>query len=118
MYINRLRNTELNIDPNSLMDKILLLTKDAINVTFPLKKVTRKQALMILNPWMTKEILQERKNRDNLKKKWIESGHPKDSLEHNTYKTSRNKVVKMVRNARRKYIYDGCEKANGDGKKT
>ena len=73
---------------------------------------------MILNPWMMKEILQERKNRDNLKKKWIESGHPKNSLVHNSYKASRNIVVKMVRDAKRKNIYEGCEKANGDGKKT
>ena len=65
----RFRNFDSNANPNALMDKILLLTKDAINVTFPLKKVSRKQARMMMNPWMTKEILQERKNRDNLKKK-------------------------------------------------
>ena len=51
-------------------------------------------------------------------KKWIESGHPKNSLEHNSYKECRNKVVKMVREAKRKNLYDGCEKASGDGKKT
>ena len=57
----RFKNIDFNLDPNSLMDKVLLSTKDAINVTFPYKKVSRKQAQMILNPWMTKEILKEQK---------------------------------------------------------
>ena len=39
---DRLRNIDLNLDPNLLMDKIFLLTKDAINVTFPLKKFLEK----------------------------------------------------------------------------
>ena len=56
------------LDPNSLMDTILHCIKDATNSTFPLKKVSRKQAKMLQNPWMTKEILEEIKNRDKLKK--------------------------------------------------
>ena len=99
------------------MDKILLSTKDAIHVTFPFKKVSRKQAQMIINPWMTKEILEEQKSRDILKKTWIKSGHIPNSPEHISYKTCRNKIVTMIRNARRNYIYSDCEKANGDGKK-
>ena len=61
-------NIDLNLDPNPLMDKILLALKDAINKTFPLKKVSRKQALKLLNPWMTNEICNEQKTRDALKK--------------------------------------------------
>ena len=61
-------NIDLNLDPNPLMDKILLALKDAINKTFPLKKVSRKQALKLLNPWMTNEICIEQKTRDALKK--------------------------------------------------
>ena len=114
---DRLRNANLNIDPNSLMNKLLLLIKDAINATFPFKRVSNKQARMILNPWMTKDILKEQKKRDNLNKKWVESGRIVNSPEHKNYKTTRNKVVKMVRKARKKYIYDDCKKASGNGKK-
>ena len=112
-----LTNTNLNIDPNSLMDKILLLIKDAINKTFPLKKVSRKQAQMLLNPWMTNEIRKEQKTRDNLKKQWIKSGHIPNSPVHIAYKRTRNRVVKMVRSARRNTTQKMCEETNGDSGK-
>ena len=64
-----LNETDLDkLDPNSLMDRVLLCIKDAINTTFPLKKVSRKEAKKLQNPWMTKEILDEQKKRDALKK--------------------------------------------------
>ena len=93
------------------MDKILLALKDAINKTFPLKKVSRKQALKLLNLWMTSEIRKEQKTRDALKKKWIESGHSPNSPEHIAYKKIRNRVVKMVRTARRNSTQKKCEEA-------
>ena len=102
---DNLREADLNLDPNPLMDKILLLTKDAINKTFPLQKVSRKQALKILSPWMTDEIREEQKTRDKLKKKWIESGHIANSPEHIDYKTIRNKVVKMIKKRHVMKIY-------------
>ena len=44
-----LDKVDLNsLDPNYLMDKILLATKDAIDQNFPYKKVTRKEAKLIL----------------------------------------------------------------------
>ena len=52
---------DLNVSPNLLMDKILLSIKDATDKTFPLRKVSNKQARKILNPWMTNEILKEQK---------------------------------------------------------
>ena len=89
------------LGPNSLTDKIILCIQDAINSTFPLKKVSRKEARKISNPWMTKEILSEIKNRDNLKKSWIKSGHVQNTPEHVAYKVSRNIVVKMTRIAKK-----------------
>ena len=99
------------------MDKLLLCIQDAINTTFPLKRVSRKQAKKLRNPWMTKEILNEIKNRDNLKKKWIKSGHIIDSSDHLAYKTARNKVVKMCRMTRKENSLKGCRDAQGDGEK-
>ena len=37
-----------NTDPNSYMDRVLLCIKAAINATFPLKRVSRKQAKKLL----------------------------------------------------------------------
>ena len=110
-------NINTNIDPNPLMDKILLALKDAINKTFPLRRVSRKQALKLQNPWMTDEIRKEQKNRDKLKKRWIESGHTPNSPEHIAYKKIRNRVVIMVRTARRNSTQKKCEETKGDSGK-
>ena len=114
-----LEKDDLNrLDPNSLTDQIILcIIKDAINSTFPLKKVSRKEARKISNPWMTKEILTEIKNRDNLKKIWIKSGHVQNTPEHVAYKASRNIVVKMTRIAKKQDSLNDCKNAKGDGDK-
>merc|ERR1712212_1161626 len=66
---------------------------------------------------MTNEILSEIKNRDNLKKIWIKSGHVQNTPEHVAYKVSRNLVVKMTRIARKKDSLNDCKNAKGDGDK-
>ena len=121
-YLKRLKEnlneTDLDkLDPNSLTDRILLCIKDAINTTFPLRKVSRKEAKKLQNPWMTTEILNEQNTRDKLKKKWIISGHITDSPEHIAYKTVRNRVVKMIRIARKNSSLKNCEEAKGDSGK-
>ena len=66
---------------------------------------------------MTKDILKEQKMRDQLKKIWITSGHAENSPQHLNYKTSRNKVVKMIRIARKTKSLKNCGKAHGDSEK-
>ena len=106
-----LDKVDLNsLDPNYLMDKILLATKDAIDQNFPYKKVTRKEAKLILNPWMTKEILKERKIRDDLKNKFCKHKII-NSEDHVNYKRYRNKVRIMIRDAQRKYTLNDCKKS-------
>ena len=101
-------------DPNELLDELLKSTKEAIDIMFPLKKVSNKQALKMSNPWMTKELLKQHSTRDKLKKKWIKSGRIGNSLEHIAYKTTRNKVTKLDRRAKRIYLNKKCDEANGD----
>ena len=66
LYLKQLKEnlneTDLDkLDPNSLMDRVLLCIKDAIHSTFPLRKVSRKEAKKIQNPWMTKDILRSKR---------------------------------------------------------
>ena len=63
------------------------------------KKVSRKQAKLILDPWMTKEILDKRKIRDNLKKTYI-LNKCRGSDDHNNWKKQRNKVNCMIKKAK------------------
>ena len=85
--------------------------------TFPLGKVSNKQARKILNPWMTTEILKEQKIRDKLKKEWIESGKIPNSPLHVKYKETRNKVLNLCRKAHRDMIQNDCKKTKGDSGK-
>ena len=66
---------------------------------------------------MTKEILNEQKKRDRLKKKWIKSGHISGSQEHIAYKTSRNLVLDMIRIAKKEKSFKSCVDAKGDSEK-
>ena len=76
--------------------------------------MSRKQAKLIQNPWMTNEILKEGKLRDKLQRKSIDTRNPQD---YNSYKKQRNKVNKMIRNAKRKNILSDCEKCKGNSAK-
>ena len=96
------------------MDKILLSIKDSIEQTFPVRKVSNKQAKKILNPWMTNEIIQQQLIRDNLKKEWIKTGKIANSLLHLNYKKTRNKVLNMCRKAHRNMIQKDCNETKGD----
>ena len=62
-FVARLKDnldcSDLNVDPHLLMDRILLFIMDSIEQSFPLRKVSNKQAKKILNPWMTNEIIQK-----------------------------------------------------------
>ena len=100
--------------PNQVMDNILLSTKHTINQIFPVKKVSRKLAKLIQNPWMTNDILKEGKLRDKLQRKFIDSKLPED---FSKYKKQRNKVNNMIRNAKRKNIKSDCKKCKGNSAK-
>ena len=113
----KLKSVDETNDINSVLDSILLCLKDANNEVFPLKKMSRKKALLTVNPWMTKEILKEQQKRDRLKSKWTKSGRHPNSPVHIAYKNSRNLVVTMIRSAKQKHLSDDCKKCNGDSKK-
>ena len=110
-------SSNLNLGPNLLLERVLLSIKDAIEQTFPLKKVSNKQAKQILNPWMTNEILKQRRIRDKLKKDWLKSGKIVNSPLHLNYKRTRNKVLKMCRKAHRSLIQNDCKNTKGDSGK-
>ena len=66
---------------------------------------------------MNNEILKEQKVRDSLKKEWLMSGKTVNSPLHIKYKKTRNKVLKMCREAHRNLIQNNCKKTEGDSGK-
>ena len=114
---NKLENTNLNTDPNQTLDNIISSFTNTIETIFPLQEVSNNKAKSILNPWMTKAIMNERKKRDKSLEIWINSGRVVNSPEHISYKNLRNKVVKQVRDAQKNYLYKNCEETKGDSGK-
>ena len=109
--------TNLNTEPNQTLDSIITAFEDSIEKVFPLKKLSNKDSLQILNPWMTKVIMKERKKRNKLKQIWIKSGGVSNSPEHINFKACRNKVVNMIRTAKKNYFLKNCEETKGDSGK-
>ena len=65
---------------------------------------------------MTKEILKERKIRDNLKKIYI-LNKCRGSDDHKNWTKQRNKVNKLIANAKNKDALKDCEEAKGNSAK-
>ena len=110
------KHLNFSLDPNGIMGSLLLSMDNTVNKVCSWKKVSRKQAKLILDPWMTKEILDERKIRDNLKKIYI-LNKCRGSDDHNNWKKQRNKVNRMIKKAKDEYTAKSCENAKGSSKK-
>ena len=113
---NHLENFDFSLDSNSLMDNFLLAMNNTINEVCPLKKVSRKQAQLLLNPWMTEEILKEIHIKDNLHKIYIKHRN-KNSDDHKQWKKQRNKVNRLLTAAKNKDTENDCVKAKGNSAK-
>ena len=113
---NHLENFDFSLDSNSLMDNFLLVMNNTINEVCPLKKVSRKQAQLLLNPWMTEEILKEIHIKDNLHKIYIKHRN-KNSDDHKQWKKQRNKVNRLLTAAKNKDTENDCVKAKGNSAK-
>ena len=94
-------------DPNRSFEIFYNIFKDLHDKHFPLQQLSRKKSKD--KPWMTKELHQMRKTRDENRKKVNEG-----KLDMKTYKEHKNLTRKKIREAERQYymnIFDA--KKNG-----
>jgi len=110
----KLDRSKTVVDPNKMLDSLVLSITEAIQVTFPKQNLTVKQELSILNPWFDKELINQQKLCEKMKMKWVKSGHVVDSEDHKVYRKCRNKFTKMKRKARKTYLGKKADEANGD----
>ena len=97
---------------NWLIDTLIMATTNTVVTVCFMKKCSREQAKLIHDPWMTKEIMKQRKIRDNLKKIYI-LNKCSGSDDHNNQKKQRNNVNRMIETAKNEYSAKKCEEAKG-----
>ena len=112
-----LTDYDFSLDSNSMLHNLLSCMQSTENEICTVKKVSRKQAQLLLKPWMTKEILKEIDTRDKLKKVFVLSKSSKGSVNHKNWTKQRNKVNRMVLAAKNKSIENDCQKAKGNSAK-
>ena len=99
---------------NSKAEEGILLLTETINkhLIYDYKKQTSKK-YVLRNPWMTKELLNMKFNRNDLRKKFIS----KQTLENEiTYKKAEKTYKKAIADTKRKYYHKKVVDANGDSK--
>ena len=84
-----------------------------INSHAPLKPLSKKSNRNINNPWMNNEIKTLIRKKDKLYKKWLIL---KTDSSHKSYTSSRNKVTRAIKNAKKIYHSKLFEKIGGNTK--
>ena len=92
-------------DPNLSFKSYYSTINILIDKYMPLRKMTQKEIKLQYTPWITKDILQSIKIRENLYKKIIKA-KDKDIKEnyHKNYKEIRNKILANSRQSKKSYF--------------
>ena len=78
-------------------------TQEAINICFPLKKISNRAKKRLLTPWFDTEIFEGEKTQSRLFRRFIKT---KNADDHKTYKLFRKKLSKKKRKAKRVYFFN------------
>ena len=107
-------------DPNVNYEKLEKLITNASEKCFPIKEVKFNKYKHKISPWMTSDILNEIKFRDNLYVRWKKC--PCSSLDYtlyeNSYRSFCSILQKDIRNAKKIYYHKQFENYKSDIKKT
>jgi len=90
--------------PDILTNIIVEKVTDILNVMAPFKRLTKKELSAQQKPWITKDIFQAMKIRDDLLKVYVKEKDQQARTEaHIKYKRQRNIVVSMLKRSKRLY---------------
>ena len=111
LFLNKNVNDQISI----LLDKI----NDILNVMAPIRKLSKRENNLKLNPWITHGLLKSMKDRDKLYKCFtIETDSEKKIGLFNTYKRKRNLIVALLRRSKANYFTSYFEDNKNNAKKT
>ena len=119
-FLSELNNCNWNdvyqsSNPNIAYDNFLYKYNNIYNLSFPIKKITRKQAKLISKPWISKGLLTSIQNKSKLYKKFL---HNPSEINNQQYKQYKNKLNYLLKIAKKRYYDFKLEGAKGNLKKT
>ena len=96
-----------NNDPNTAMENFLQTFNKLLDKHTPLKKLSQKQFKQKYKPWISNEILDKIKKKNNLIKKIVKCKNPeqKESLT-SEFKSLKNEVTDLTRSSKKTYYQD------------
>ena len=112
---SQLAKINLENNPESIMEDLILCTQTSMDSIFPPKKATSKRRKQEDKPWISREIKKDMRDRDNFMAKFIETQDPAD---YELYRQRRNKVTKAKYKARQNFFRSDLDDAHGNSTKT
>ena len=114
---NNVTNQDIGTDQS--FDNFYFKIEKLLDEMAPVKKLTKKEMGLKRAPWITYGMLQSMKERDYIYKMFCAEKNPiaKSALK-NSYKTFRNRIVKLLRISKKQYFSKFFEEHNSNIKKT
>ena len=85
----------------------------------PIKRLTNREIGLKQRPWITRDILNLMKERDNFHKNYLSEKDPfNKNIIFSVYKRKRNEIVEQIRLSKNQYFAEFFEKNKSNAKKT
>ena len=101
-------------DPDRYLNNVIDAISKTIDLVFPLKKRSKKQRKQFRKPWVTLGILTSIKKKHKLYHEYLEK---KNDESYEKYKAYRNKLTRLIKNAKKDYYKNLFENCMGDSSK-
>ena len=113
-YVDNLKESLQNVfdnaqvfdDPDLALQKLVSEIQSSESIAFPLRNLSKKKAKKFRKPWMTSGILKSIDHRDKLFREQLGKNDPELSREYRQY---RNKVTRVIENAKDLDMYKSFE---------
>ena len=111
--------TSLEYDANASLQNFYNKIDNLLDEMAPVKRLTKKEKGLIERPWISSGILKSMASRDKCYQEFFdESDQTLKLTKFNTYKSKRNMVTTLLRNAKKKYYSDFFLEHQSNIKKT
>ena len=109
------QNQSVNVQIRLFLDKV----NDILNVMAPIRKLTKREQKLKINPWITTGLLKSMRDRDKLYKQFTkESDQVKKNDIFSIFKKKRNLIIALLRRSKSNYYASFFNEHKNNAKKT
>ena len=108
----KLENIDLTEHPENILVALTNATKEAMDFCFPTKTLSKRAKKRALTPWFDTGIFKDEKTQARLFRRFIKT---KSAVDHQIYKSFRNKLSKKKYKAKRSFFQNLLDDAKNSG---